>query len=34
MSQPDHEQERGSEWDEIVADIIDEDRDLLDALAD
>ena len=32
MSQP--EQEREAEWDEIVAEIIDEDRDLLDALAD
>lgn len=32
MSQPD--QERESEWDEIVAEVIEEDRELLDRLAD
>ena len=32
MSQP--EQERESEWDEIVAEVIEEDRELLDKLAD
>ena len=32
MSQPG--QERESEWDEIVAEVIEEDRELLDRLAD
>jgi hypothetical protein len=32
MSQP--EQEPESEWDEIVAEVIEEDRELLDRLAD
>ena len=31
MSQP--EQKRESEWDEIVAEVIEEDRELLDRLA-
>lgn len=32
MSQ--EEQDRESEWDEIVAEVIEEDRELLDRLAD
>lgn len=32
MSHP--EQDRESEWDEIVTEVIEEDRDLLDRLAD
>lgn len=32
MSKP--EQEHKSEWDEIVAEVIEEDRELLDRLAD
>ena len=29
-----NQQERESEWDEIVAEVIEEDRELLDKLAD
>lgn len=34
MSKSEQEQEHESEWGEIVAEVIEEDRELLDALAD
>lgn len=34
MSRTEREQESGREWDDLVSEVIEEDRELLDALAD